>query len=123
VSGRARGEAPLATLANVGRATLGDLETLGIRSRAQLARRDAYRLYEALCARTGARHDPCVIDVFLAAIEECRGAAPRAWWAFTPARKAALAANPRLAPTATGARGRATRSAGASRSRRGPGAP
>lgn len=111
---RADAAAPLSTLANVGRATLGDFATLGIRSRAQLARRDAYRMYEALCARTGARHDPCVIDVFLATIDECRGAPPQAWWVYTPARKAALAANPRLAPTATGAgRARITRTAGA----------
>jgi len=51
---------PLSTLANVGKATLGDFERLGIRSRAQLARRDAYRLYERLCALTAQRHDPCV---------------------------------------------------------------
>ncbi|MFZ4750166.1 MAG: helix-hairpin-helix domain-containing protein [Phycisphaerales bacterium] len=100
---------PLSTLANVGKATLGDFEQLGIRSRAQLARRDAYRLYERLCALTAQRHDPCVIDVFLATISECRGNPPRAWWVFTPERKRALAADPSLAPTAT-------RTAGASRS-------
>ncbi len=122
---------PLHTLANVGKATLGDFERLGIRTRAQLARRNAYRLYERLCALTAQRHDPCVIDVFLATISECRGNAPRDWWLFTPERKRALAANPRLAPTAakpstrvlTEARTQArteatTRSAGASRSRR-----
>ena len=126
---------PLHTLANVGKATLGDFERLGIRTRAQLARRNAYRLYERLCALTAQRHDPCVIDVFLATISECRGNAPRDWWLFTPERKRALAANPRLAPTAakpstrvlTEARAQArtearteaaTQSAGASRSRR-----
>jgi len=56
----ARRTEPLSTLANVGKATLGDFALLGIRSRAQLARRDAYRLYERLCALTAARHDPCV---------------------------------------------------------------
>ena len=64
---------PLSTLANVGKATLGDFALLGIATRAQLARRDAYRLYEKICALTQARHDPCVIDVFLATISECRG--------------------------------------------------
>ena len=101
---------PLSTLANVGKATLGDFERLGIRTRAQLARRDAYRLYERLCALTAQRHDPCVIDVFLATISECRGNPPRDWWRFTPERKRALAADPSLAPTAT-------RTAGVSRSR------
>ncbi|MDI9403439.1 MAG: helix-hairpin-helix domain-containing protein, partial [Limnohabitans sp.] len=64
---------PLSTLANVGKATLGDFALLGIRTRAQLARRNAYRLYERLCDLTAQRHDPCVIDVFLATISECRG--------------------------------------------------
>lgn len=96
-----RASPPLSTLANAGKATLGDFAVLGIRTRAQLARRDAYRLYETLCARTGARHDPCVIDVFLATISECRGHPPREWWRFTPERKRALAADPGLAPTAT----------------------
>ena len=122
---------PVHTLANVGKATLGDFERLGIRTRAQLARRNAYRLYERLCALTAQRHDPCVIDVFLATISECRGNTPRDWWLFTPERKRALAANPRLAPTAAksstpvlaAARAQArteatTRSASASHSRR-----
>jgi hypothetical protein len=115
---RVRSESSLSTLANVGKATLGDFAVLGIRSRAQLARRDAYRLYEKLCTVTAKRHDPCVIDVFLATISECRGKKPQNWWAFTPERKKALAANPRLAPSATpnatrGATRNATRIAGA----------
>jgi hypothetical protein len=105
----------LATLANVGRATLGDLALLGIRSRAQLARRDAYRLYERLCAKTGARHDPSGIDVFLAAISQSKGNPPRDWWSFTPERKRALAEDPSRAPSAT-------RTASSSRSRRDPAA-
>ena len=108
---------PLSTLANVGKATLGDFALLGIATRAQLARRDAYRLYEKICALTQARHDPCVIDVFLATISECRGNPPQKWWAFTPARKAALLAKPTLAPTATRIKSVVTQSAGASRSR------
>ncbi len=47
----------LADLANVGPATLGDFRTLGIRTLAQLAKQDAYRLYDRLCRATGARHD------------------------------------------------------------------
>ncbi|MFM7259786.1 MAG: helix-hairpin-helix domain-containing protein [bacterium] len=110
---------PLSTLANVGKATLGDFALLGIRTRAQLARRNAYRLYERLCDLTSQRHDPCVIDVFLATISECRGNPPRDWWHFTGERKRALAANPKLAPTANPALAlRATRTASASRSGR-----
>jgi len=62
----------LADLANVGPATLGDFRVLGIRTLAQLARQDAFGLYERLCRKTGTRHDPCCIDVFLSAIDQAR---------------------------------------------------
>ena len=86
----------LADLANVGPATLRDFHTLGIRTVAQLARQDAFKLYDRLCRRTGKRHDPCVIDVFMATIAQSRGAAPKPWWKFTAQRKRMLAAAARL---------------------------
>jgi hypothetical protein len=91
---RARPSRPrsLADLANVGPATLADFRTLGIRSVAQLARQDAFRLYERLCLRTAARHDPCCIDVFMAAISQAAGGPPTPWWKFTATRKRMLAA-------------------------------
>lgn len=81
----------LADLANVGPATLRDFGTLGISTVAQLARHDAFRLYDRLCTRTGTRHDPCCIDVFMAAIDQARGGPPRRWWKFTEIRKQVLA--------------------------------
>ncbi len=78
----------LADLANVGPATLGDFAVLGISSVRQLARRDPLRLYHSLCQRTGTRHDPCVIDVFMATIHQARGGRATPWWKFTPERKA-----------------------------------
>ncbi|MCC6358710.1 MAG: mitomycin resistance protein [Phycisphaerales bacterium] len=90
-------EAGLGDLANVGRATLKDFEVLGIRTVAALARREPFALYRELCRRTGQRHDPCVIDVFLAASHEARGGPPRSWWEFTGERKARLSADPGLA--------------------------
>ena len=86
----------LADLANVGPAALRDFHTLGIRTVAQLARQDPFRLYDRLCRRTSKRHDPCVIDVFMATIAQSRGAAPKPWWKFTPRRKRLLAAAARL---------------------------
>jgi hypothetical protein len=77
----------LADLANVGPATLGDFRVLGVRTLPQLARQDAFRLYERLCRKTGTRHDPCCIDVFLSAIDQARGGAPKPWWKFTAERK------------------------------------
>ena len=54
----------LTDLPNVGKATAADLQLLGITRPQDLAGRDAYVLYYELCAQTGQRHDPCVIDVF-----------------------------------------------------------
>ena len=86
----------LSDLANVGPATLADLHRLGIHTVRQLARRDALALYRSLCRRTGQRHDPCAIDVFMAIIHQARGGKPMPWWKFTKERKrlAAEAARP-----------------------------
>jgi hypothetical protein len=77
----------LAKLKNVGPATLSDFHTLGISTVAQLAKREAFELYDELCTRTGVRHDPCVIDVFMATISQAQGNPGRVWWHFTPRRK------------------------------------
>lgn len=89
--------AALRDLANVGLATLRDFETLGIRTVAQLAKQEPFALYRKLCRVTGARHDPCVMDVMIATIAEAQGRGARPWWHYTPQRKARLAAEPSLA--------------------------
>ena len=66
--------ARLRELPNVGPATERDLRRLGIERPEQLVGRDAFELYERLCEVTGARQDPCVIDVFLAVIDHASGA-------------------------------------------------
>lgn len=88
---RARVE-ELTDLPNVGRATVGDLRVLGIRSPAQLRGQCACALYELLCRKTGRRHDPCVIDVFLSITSFMNGAPPRPWWTFSAERRKRLAA-------------------------------
>ena len=75
---------------NVGPATAGDFRTLGLRATAEMAQCDAYAPYRRLCTTTGIRHDPCVIDVFLAAIDFMNGAAAQPWWHYTAQRKHAL---------------------------------
>ena len=77
----------LRDLANVGPPTLADLKLLGIRTVPQLARRDPVAMYRSLCLRTGVRHDPCVIDVFMAVVHQARGGKPTPWWKFTARRK------------------------------------
>jgi hypothetical protein len=78
----------LTDLRNVGKATLADFAILGITNIEDLVPADPLTLYTRLCAVTGARHDPCVEDVFAAAIHEARTGEAKDWWAFTPARKA-----------------------------------
>ena len=80
----------LEDLPNIGKAMAGDFRLLGIEHPHQLAGRDPYRLYDALCAATGARHDPCVIDTFISAVRFMEGAPPLPWWHYTAERKRRL---------------------------------
>jgi len=74
-------------LPNIGPAMAADLRALGIAHPHDLASRDAFVLYQALCAHSGKRQDPCVLDTFMAATDFMRGAAPAPWWAYTAQRK------------------------------------
>jgi hypothetical protein len=72
---------------NIGPAMTADFELLGIAGPAALVSRDPYALYDELCARTGVRHDPCVIDTFISAVRFMEGAPPHPWWHYTSERK------------------------------------
>lgn len=78
----------LEQIPNIGPSLAADLRRIGIREPADLRGRDGYALYEALCAATGERQDPCVLDTFLAATDFMAGAPAKPWWAYTAARKA-----------------------------------
>ena len=73
----------LSDLVSVGPAMLRDFERLGIRTVAELARRNPETLYEQLCARTGRAMDICCLDVFRCAVAQARNprlpAAQRKW--------------------------------------------
>lgn len=77
----------LEQLPNVGPAIAADLRSIGVRHPRELASRDAFVLYQQLCAKTGKRQDPCVLDTFMAATDFMRGAPARPWWAYTRKRK------------------------------------
>ncbi|MFZ3229404.1 MAG: helix-hairpin-helix domain-containing protein [Pseudobdellovibrio sp.] len=62
----------LSDLVSVGPATLEDFKILGIHSVRDLKKHDAITLYNELCMLTGLRQDPCVEDVFQAAIEQAK---------------------------------------------------
>jgi hypothetical protein len=78
----------LEQLPNIGPSIAADLRSLGITSPVSLAGRDAFVLYQQLCSNTGKRHDPCVLDTFMAAVDFMGGAEPRPWWTYTALRKA-----------------------------------
>lgn len=78
----------LGRLRNIGKAALADFQILGVATVSQLAAADADMLYVQLCKATGRRHDPCVHDVFSAAIHQARTGEALDWPQFTPARKA-----------------------------------
>ncbi len=81
----------LGDLISIGPAMLRDFELLGIRSVAQLARQNPKRMYERLSRVTTQRQDPCVLDVFCAAVAQARN--PRLpaercqWWYWSRKRK------------------------------------
>lgn len=81
----------LIDIPNVGKAIAQDLGELGIKQAADLIGKDPYQMYEQLCVNTGRRHDPCVLDIFIAAVTYMEGGPAKKWWAYTPQRKARLA--------------------------------
>ena len=82
-------------LVSVGPKMERDFEMLGIRSVPHLARQDPQRMYEKLCGLTGQRQDPCVLDVYCAAVAQARD--PRLpaeqcrWWYLSRKRRASAA--------------------------------
>jgi hypothetical protein len=87
----------LEDLPNVGPAIAADFVRLGIRTPRELVGRDPYALYEELNRVTGTRHDPCVLDTFIAAVRFMEGAPARPWWKYTAERKREVAKRRRSA--------------------------
>ncbi|MEE9207331.1 MAG: helix-hairpin-helix domain-containing protein [Gemmatimonadota bacterium] len=76
---------------NVGPATSGDFDRLGIATPEDLPGRNPYGMYDDLCKAMGKRLDPCVIDVFISAVRFMEGEPPQNWWYYTEERKRELA--------------------------------
>ena len=75
---------------NVGVAIEKDFLLLGIKKPIELASKDPYQMYSDLCSVTNKKHDPCVIDVFLSAVNYMKGGPSKKWWEFTKERKMTL---------------------------------
>jgi hypothetical protein len=78
----------LEQLPNIGPALSADLRLIGIDRPSDLRGKDALVLYRTLCEKTGQRHDPCVLDTFMAATDFMAGAPAAPWWTYTAQRKA-----------------------------------
>ena len=80
----------LEDIPNIGKSLAEDLRMIGILGLHDLKGKDGLTLYHQLNQITGARHDPCVADTFLAAVDFINGGSAKPWWAFTSKRKKLL---------------------------------
>jgi len=64
-----------------------DLALIGILMPTDLIGKDPYELYKRLCNETNMRHDPCVLDTFMAVVDFMNGAPANPWWFYTTLRK------------------------------------
>ena len=72
---------------NVGKAVADKLVMLKLKSPQELKTEDAFALYTKLNKLTGMRHDPCLLDTFIAAIDFMNGAPAKPWFYSTKDRK------------------------------------
>jgi hypothetical protein len=78
----------LTDIPNVGKSLCSDLQRLGVRTPDDVRRMDPLLKYLTLGKLSGRRHDPCVLDAFMAAHDFMNGGPAQPWWAFTARRKA-----------------------------------
>ena len=63
----------LTAIPNIGPAVARKLERLDVHSADDLRGRDPHELFERLCALDDMRHDPCLLDTFVAAVDYADG--------------------------------------------------
>ena len=78
----------LTEIPNVGPAVACKLERIDVRGLDDLRGRDPEELFERLCALDGRRHDPCLLDTFVAVVAYADGGPARPWWEYSRERKA-----------------------------------
>lgn len=80
----------LSDLVSIGPAALKDFKLLEISDIEELAKQDPAELYERLSSITNSYQDPCVLDVFKAAIEQAKNpnlaSEKRNWWYWSRVR-------------------------------------
>jgi hypothetical protein len=80
----------LTEIPNIGASVAADLRRLGISKPAQLIGKNPLALYNKLARLDGMRHDPCLLDTFMAAVDYMEGGRARKWWEYTSRRKQLL---------------------------------
>lgn len=80
----------LEQIPNIGKAVAQDLRSIGITKPDQLKGKNGIALYHKLNKVTGTRHDPCMADTFMAAVDFMSGGKAIPWWKFTAKRKTLL---------------------------------
>lgn len=80
----------LEQIPNIGKAVVQDLQIIGIKKPSDLKGKDGLKLYYKLNKVTGVRHDPCMADTFMAAVDFMKGGKAKPWWDFTSLRKKML---------------------------------
>ena len=80
----------LEQIPNIGKAVAKDLRNIGITKPTHLKGKNGIALYHKLNKVTGTRHDPCMADTFMAAVDFMNGGKAMPWWKFTAKRKVLL---------------------------------
>jgi hypothetical protein len=96
-------ENQLRQLPNVGPAVARMLIRLGVERADDLRGQDPERLFQRLCDLDGTRHDPCLLDTFVAVVDHANGAPARPWWYYSRRRKGQTEATSVSAPDAVAA--------------------
>ncbi len=81
----------LEQLPNIGPAIAGKLQRIGIRTPEDLVGRNPYTMFKEFESLTGEHCDPCLLDVFISAVQFMAGSPKKPWWAYTAERKKMLA--------------------------------
>ena len=80
----------LTDIPNIGVSIAQDLIGLGIKAPEAVKSMDPLATYDALRTPMGERHDPCLLDTFMAAHAFMNGGSRQPWWNFAGQRKALL---------------------------------
>jgi Pathogenicity locus len=72
---------------NVGKAVAAKYQSLGFKSPSDLRGKDGFVHYQKLCKKDKIRHDPCLLDTFLAVEDFMSGGVAKQWFLYTKKRK------------------------------------